>query len=60
MKNIALVLLSAAVFAFMCERYVVSLGATKLAAAGSAGGAFLGVGTLGLMALDYLAPAVSS
>ncbi|WP_326770786.1 hypothetical protein OG978_44670 (plasmid) [Streptomyces sp. NBC_01591] len=40
--------------AVLCERYVVSKGATQLAAAGTAGAAFVSLAGLGLLVLDYL------
>lgn len=60
MKNLALVLLLAVLIALICERYVASLGATRLAAAGTAGAAFLGSGTFGVMVLEYLTSTASS
>ncbi|MFJ8855176.1 hypothetical protein [Streptomyces sp. NPDC102437] len=54
MKNIALVLLFALLVALVCERYVLSLGATRLTAAGTGGGAFLGMATIGMLVLEQL------
>ncbi|MBQ1116991.1 hypothetical protein ACWGBY_10075 [Streptomyces griseus] len=54
MKNIALVLLVALLIAVFCERYVLTLGATRLTAAGSGGGAFIGMATIGMLALEQL------
>lgn len=55
MKDVTLVMACALVGAFLCERYVVSKGASPLAAASTAGTAFLGLSGLGLVVLNYLA-----
>ncbi|PWJ02135.1 hypothetical protein DKG34_40370 [Streptomyces sp. NWU49] len=55
-KDVILVLAAALIGAALCERYLISRGAAKVTAAGGGGAAFLGLGSLGLLVLDYLAP----
>ncbi|CAM5393654.1 hypothetical protein STANM337S_01948 [Streptomyces tanashiensis] len=54
---VAVVLLLASLAALICGNVLLALGATKLTAIGSGGGAFLGVSGLGMLILGYLLPA---